>query len=49
MTSDNAERHKLGKGTLGPLENGFPEPDKRVTIAPDLEEHDRKEKAIFGR
>jgi len=52
MTKDNgdAERHKLGNGTLGPLENGFPEPnDSKVGIGGDLAEHDRKEKRIFGR
>ena len=50
MAEHNARKHELGKGTLGPLENGFPDPDKTVTIAPDLEEHGRRVSKIriFG-
>jgi len=34
---------------LGPLENGFPDPDKRVSIRKELDEADAAEKRIFRR
>lgn len=49
MSKDDKVKIGLGNGTLGPLENGFPDPDKTVSIEDDLAEQNRKEKQIFRR